>query len=180
MPGAISSWQNPIPDKTDMRDMAEYQIRPLIDDDREWVTSLLKEWWAGPLVVTRGQVYRADELPGFIAVLEGTPAGLITYRIDSDGCEITTLNSLVEGIGIGSALIDAVKNTAANTGCKRLWLITTNDNTAALRFYQKIGFIIAAIHPDAVKESRRLKPEIPLTGNDGIPIRDEIEMEMTL
>jgi ribosomal protein S18 acetylase RimI-like enzyme len=156
------------------------QIRPLIDSDREWVTSLLKEWWAGPLVVTRGQVHRADELPGFVAILEDKLAGLITYHSDGDECEIVTMNSLAEGRGIGSALIDAVKNIAASAGCKRLWLITTNDNTAALRFYQKIGFRIAAIRCNAVEESRRLKPEIPLTGNDGIPIRDEIEMEMFL
>jgi hypothetical protein len=31
-----------------------------------------------------------------------------------------------------------------------------------------------------MEKSRLLKPEIPLIGNDGIPIRDEIELEMIL
>ena len=125
-------------------------------------------------------MHRADELPGFKAVLDGKPAGLVTYRIDGDACEIVTMNSLVERMGIGSALIDAVKEIAAATDCKRLWLITTNDNTAALRFYQKYGFSLVAVHRNAVEQDRLLKPEIPLTGNDGIPIRDEIELEMVL
>jgi len=64
--------------------------------------------------------------------------------------------------------------------CKRLWLITTNDNTLAFRFYQKYGFALVAVHRNAIEKSRRLKPEIPLIGNAGIPLRDEIELEMML
>ncbi|HUT67148.1 MAG TPA: GNAT family N-acetyltransferase [Dehalococcoidales bacterium] len=141
---------------------------------------LIKEWWAGPKIITRGKVHYADKLPGFIAVQDGKTAGLITYDIVGDQCEIVSMNSLVEGKGIGSTLIDAVKNVAQKARCKRLWLITTNDNTAALRFYQKRGFLLVAIHRNALEQSRRLKPEIPLIGNDGIPLRDEIELEMIL
>ncbi len=160
--------------------MKPFQIRPLNKEDKAWVISLFKEWWAGPKIVTRKKIHHADELPGFIAIQDSKPAGLITYDIVGEWCEIVTMNSLVEGKGIGSALIDAVKDVAASAGCKRLWLITTNDNTNALQFYQKRGFRLAAVHRNAIEKSRRLKPEIPLTGNDGIPIRDEIELEMIL
>jgi ribosomal protein S18 acetylase RimI-like enzyme len=81
---------------------------------------------------------------------------------------------------VGSALIEAATQAARRVGCRRLWLITTNDNTHALRFYQKRGFVIAAIHVNALEKARRLKPEIPLIGEDGIPLRDEIELEMIL
>ena len=160
--------------------MDAFQIRPINKDDRKWIASLIKEWWAGPIIVTRGRTHQADELPGFVAVYEGERAGLITYEITGNDCEIVTMNSLAAGKGAGSALIDAVKNVAIKAECRRLWLITTNDNTAALRFYQKRDFRLAAVHRNAVEKSRRLKPEIPLTGNDGIPIRDEIELEMML
>jgi GNAT superfamily N-acetyltransferase len=160
--------------------MKSFQIRPISKDDKPWVVASLKEWWAGPKVVTRGKIHYPDKYPGFIAEKSGKPAGLITYRIDGTSCEVVTMNSLVEKIGIGSALIDAVKKVAVAKGCKRLWLITTNDNTDALRFYQKYGLVLAAVHRNAIEQSRRLKPEIPLTGNDGIPIRDEIELEMML
>ena len=156
------------------------QIIPVSSDDKAWITSLLKEWWAGPLIVTRGKINLADELPGFIAVHDGIPAGLITYDVVGDECEIVTMNSLVENRGIGTALINAMRDVAVKAGSRRIWLITTNDNTAALRFYQKKGFSLVAVHLNAIERSRQLKPEIPLTGNDDIPLRDEIELEIIL
>lgn len=90
------------------------------------------------------------------------------------------MDSLLEKRGIGTALMDAVEREARAAGCRRLWLITTNDNTRALRFYQKLGLSLAALHRDAIAESRKLKPSIALTGEDGIPIRDEIELEKLL
>ena len=63
-------------------------------------------------------------------------------------------------------------------GSTRLWLITTNDNVDALRFYQRRGFRLVAIDRDAVERSRAtLKPGIPRTGLHGIPIRDELTLE---
>jgi hypothetical protein len=55
-----------------------------------------------------------------------------------------------------------------------------DDNTNALRFYQRRGMRLAGLHRDAIAGSRRLKPEIPETGADGIPIRDELELELVL
>jgi N-acetylglutamate synthase-like GNAT family acetyltransferase len=86
----------------------------------------------------------------------------------------------MSGQGVGTALIEEVKAEARSQGCTRLWLITTNDNLPALKFYQKRGFQITAVHPDAVTESRKVKPEIPLVGLEGIPLRDEIELSMEL
>jgi len=160
--------------------MKPFHIRPINKGDRSWIARLFEEHWGSTIIVTRGKLYHADRLPGFTAIYNNQPAGLITYNIVGDQCEITSMNSLTEGIGIGSALIDAVRNTAEKAGCKRLWLITTNDNTAALRFWQNRGFLLVAVYRNAIEESRRLKPEIPLTGNDGIPIRDEIELELIL
>ncbi len=105
---------------------------------------------------------------------------MVTYHTDGDECEVVTMNCLVKGVGIGSALLDAVKDVAASAKCKRLWLTTTNDNMAALRFYQKRGFSLVAVHRNALEQSRRLKPEIPWIGIDGIPLRDEIELELLL
>lgn len=158
----------------------EWQIRPITADDRRWIVDLLTEKWGSPKIVTRGEAYRGDELPGFVAVKKEASVGLITYKITGDSCEILTLNSLVEKSGVGSGLINAVRKVAESSGCRRLWLITTNDNKAAVRFYQNRGFVIAAVHRGAMEESRKLKPEIPEIGIDGIPITDEIEMEMKL
>ena len=150
------------------------------NSDRGWVCRILIEHWASTRIITRDRSHQADELPVFAAIEDGQRVGLLTYRVELDECEIISLNGLVEGKGVGTALIEAIKRVAISAGCTRLWLITTNDNTPALRFYQKRGFVLVAIHPNALAQSRRLKPEIPEVGMDGIPLRDEIELEMRL
>ena len=155
-------------------------IRPINETDKDWITSFLEESWGSTRAVTRGRLFFPNENPGYIAIKDNKSIGLITYELLGDECEITTLNSLTERKGIGTALIDAVKEAAIQAGCKRLLVITTNDNTHAIRFYQRYGFIIATIYPNSLEEARKIKPEIPLTGNDGIPLRDEIEFEIYL
>lgn len=155
-------------------------IRKIREDDREWINNFIQEQWGSSVVVSKGVLHHPSNLPGFIIENDGVRQGLLTYRINQNECEIVTLNSQVECRGIGSALIDSMRKKASELGCDRIWLITTNDNMKAIRFYQKRGFVLAALHRNAIEESRKLKPEIPQRGADGIPIRDEIEMEMML
>ncbi len=148
--------------------------------DRECVRDFIARRWGAEIVVAHGVVYRPHELGGFVAQRGDEIVGLVTLRAEAGACEIVTIDSTQPGVGIGTALIDAVKEFARQAGCARLWLITTNDNLDALRFYQKRGFALVAVHRNAVEESRKFKPQIPLIGNDGIPLRDEIELEMFL
>jgi ADP-ribose pyrophosphatase YjhB (NUDIX family)/GNAT superfamily N-acetyltransferase len=149
-------------------------------DDRCWVSGFIRERWGSDVVVGRGLVHRPECLPGFVAVADNGRVGLATYEITDASCELVTLDSVLANRGVGTALIRAVIDAAVEAGCERLWLITTNDNLPALRFYQKRGFVLAAVHCDAISEDRKLKPEIPLVGHDGIPIRDEIELDLLL
>ena len=137
------------------------------------------EQWGAEVVVAHGTIYEPHKLPGFVVThaAQEQPIGLITYQLQGHQCEIVTLDSLQERQGIGSALIEAVKDAARQSACERTWLITTNDNLKALRFYQKRGFTLAALHRNAIEQARQLKPQIPVIGEDGIPIRDEIELE---
>jgi len=160
--------------------MPDITIQPLNIADREWVSEFMLEHWGSNKVVSRGVVYYPQDLPGFVATDDGEKVGLVTYNIVDERCEIVTIDSIRPFSGVGTALIEAVKNFALESGCKRLWLITTNDNMNALRFYQKRGFVLVAVHRNALDVSRKLKPEIPLMGDDGIPLRDEIELEMML
>ncbi|MCJ7584718.1 MAG: GNAT family N-acetyltransferase [Anaerolineales bacterium] len=156
------------------------EIHLLTPADRDWVRRKIIETWGAETVVVHQTVYHPAELPGFIAEAEGEIAGLLTYHLEGEACEIVTLDTWRTGLGVGTALIETVKQAAGREKCRRLWLVTTNDNLPALRFYQKRGFVIAAVHVNSIEKDRRLKPEIPLTGMDGIPIRDEIELEMML
>lgn len=163
-----------------MKDSPDIKIRPINLDDKPWINSLLKESWRSTRVVTRGVVYDASLLPGYVATIASVPNGLVTYHIGGQECEIVTLNSLLGKIGIGSTLITAVRKHAESQSCRRLWLITTNDNLTAIRFYLRYGFRIAAVHRNAIEISRRLKPEISRLGYNGVPILHEIEMEYNL
>ncbi len=154
-------------------------VRPFRDGDREWVRETLRELW-GETVVSRGVVHDPTALPGFVAEEGGGRIGVLTYRIDGADCEVVTIDAFPAGAGAGTALLDAAGRAARDAGCGRLWLITTNDNLRALRFYQRRGFRLVAVHPDALERSRELKPSIPEIGLDGIPLRDELELELRL
>ncbi|MCF8564637.1 GNAT family N-acetyltransferase [Alicyclobacillus tolerans] len=91
-----------------------------------------------------------------------------------------SINSTVDGFGVGTALISFVEQIANYSKMRRIWLITSNDNLDALRFYQRRGYRITAISPNAIDEARKLKPTIPQVGYYDIPIHDELELEKLL
>lgn len=157
-------------------------IRSIEPGEQARVAEWTATHWGSDRVAVHGTLYYPAELPGFVALDPVSAAwlGMLTYQIQGLACEIITIDSDRPGQGIGAALIVAVRRAAVQAGCRRLWLITTNDNLPALRFYQKRGFILAALHPGAVMRSRQIKPQIPLLGWEGIPLRDELELEMRL
>ncbi len=148
--------------------------------DGAWADSMLEEAFGGRLQARRGEVIDALAGPALVAGRDGNAVGLVAYRVDDEGCEVTVLFSTEEGAGVGNALLAAVRERVAGT-CSRLWLVTTNDNLCALGFYQRRGFVLRALRPGTVDVARaRLKPSIPAVGEDGIPIRDELELELAL
>jgi GNAT superfamily N-acetyltransferase len=161
--------------------MIEPTYRSLTMDDKEWVRRFTIENWGADMIVAHKARYWPAECRGFAAFDQNRVVGLLTYVMDALACEIITINSLEEGIGIGSELIDLVWNEALKAGCKRLYLVTTNNNMKALRFYQKRGFHLCALHVGSVDEARKIKPEIPLMDTtEGIEIHDELELEIIL
>ena len=156
-------------------------VRPLDRWDRSWVLDIVRGWGGTDYVLSRGRAVYPAELPGFCAIDEDdVPTGLAVYEVVDGECQLVLLEALTLHAGIGTALVAAVRDAATSAGCSRLWLITTNDNLDALRFYQRRGFELVAVHRDFRETARRLKPSIPLVGEYGIPIRDEIELEMRL
>lgn len=141
------------------------------------IVEFFRQHWGSPQMVISSGVYDCSKLDVFTVLNEhGQIIGMITYVIRDGECEIISLDSLEEGKGIGTALVKEVEHLAAKQGCKCIKLVTTNDNLKALRFYQKRGFVLSNLYPNAVEKARQIKPEIPLIGHEGIPIRDEIEL----
>lgn len=155
-------------------------VRPAEAADQPWIHDLLRQRWGSPKIISRGYTHHAEQLPALVAEERGQRIGVLTYAPDDSGCEIVTLDSIAPGQGVGTALMTALVEHMRAAGARRIWVTTTNDNLAGLRFYQKCGFVLTALRPDAIAAARALKREIPLIGNDGIPIRDEIELELDL
>lgn len=152
------------------------QVHPRREADRPWLLDLWNREWGGDTMVSRGRVYRLEDVEAVIAVQGGAYVGAATFVILDDECELLSLNSMVEGIGVGTRLLQAVEDAAKQAGVSRVTLITSNDNLKAMRFYQRRGYRFHAVHVGAIDEARKQKPSIPLLGLDGIPLHDEIEM----
>jgi GNAT superfamily N-acetyltransferase len=164
----------------DMSEQRRILIRERREPDGPWVAARLCESWGSTTVISRGEAHDAARLPAFIAVQGDDLVGLATFRFADGDCELVTLDALHKARGIGSALFASVVQEATNRACRRLWLITTNDNLDAARFYQRRGMRLTAVHRSAVDDARRMKPSIPETGDYGIPLHDELEFELLL
>ena len=156
------------------------EIRPIDPADRSRIDEFIMSRWFTMKMVVRGESVDLGSADGFYACDGDGITGLITFRFSGNEMEILSLDSVPENRGTGTALLDAAVMRAKESGAGRVVLITTNDNLAALRVYQKRGFDMAHLYRNAVDRARQIKPEIPLTGMGGIPLKHEIELEMTL
>jgi len=157
------------------------QVRRVSDDDRPWIAETLSGAFASPRVVSKGRVIDdASQLDGFVVDTDGRAIGCALWSEEDGDAELVAIVTTYRGVGAGVALLDAVIAHARDSKWRRLWLITTNDNTDAIRLYQRAGWKWVAWHRDAVARSRSLKPELPAVGSHGIPIEHEIEFEYPL
>lgn len=155
--------------------MSDFQIRAATEEDRDWISNRIVKDWGAQIVVAQGKVHYPAKLDAFVAHDDRNNLGLLTYETKEGEIEIITLNSFTEDIGIGTALINTLIRLAEDSKIKQIRVITTNDNLKALALYQKRGFALNAVYPGAVDLSREYN-DIPLIAENGIPIRDEIEL----
>lgn len=155
-------------------------VRGLREEESEWLEGHLVLAWGSPTIVSRGREHDPARLLALVAEAGDELVGLATFEIDGNACELVTLEAFRRREGIGSALLAGVAAEAARRGATRLWLVTTNDNLRALRFYQRRGMRLVAVHRGAIDAARAIKPQVPLVGEDGIEIHDELELELQL
>ena len=148
--------------------------------NRSLVNTFIKEHWYTTTMIIRGRVIDMTKTEGFFFRDGKSIIGLITYLVYDNILEIASLDSLRENQGIGSKLIETVIHEAKERKVRKIVLITTNDNINAIRFYQKRGFDMVHLFRNALDISRKLKPEIPLIGENSIPLRHEIEFELSI
>lgn len=150
------------------------------EENRSEVTTFICEQWLTSKMIIRGNIVDMTLVDGIIVYEKNKIIALLTYVIDGGTCEIVSLDSLSKRRGIGTELVQQVIEIARKKGCSRVIVVTTNDNINAIHFYQKRGFDMAQLYHNALDVSRKLKPEIPLYGEDGIRLQHEIEFELKL
>ena len=157
------------------------RVRAVEPDDRQAVAAFLEANHTA-VVARRGELLDARVEHALLAEDETAHLlGVTTIVVRGEEIEVLTLHAARQWGGVGTALLDAAVAVGLERGCRRLWLVTTNDNVDALRFYQRRGLRLRAVRPGAVDEARRtLKPEIAERGAYDIPIRDELELELDL
>jgi ribosomal protein S18 acetylase RimI-like enzyme len=156
------------------------RIERITNETRELVNKFFMENCFSTDMSIRGEIIDGTKLEGFLLQEDNKIIGLVTYTFFGDICEIVSLDSKKENIGIGSALVKEVEKVARDNDYKKIRLITTNDNMRALQFYQKRGYCLTKLYPNAMDEVRRVKPNVPELGDNDIPLRDEIELEKVL
>ena len=160
---------------------ADLTIRPYTDADLAWAEPLLVAEMGGRWQVRRGERVDALDAPGWVAERDGAPVGLLTAAPRADGWELVLLLVTERRTGVAGRLVERLLDEARGAGAAQVWVVTTNDNLPALGFYQRAGFRLSALRVGAVDEARAtLKPEIGTTGADGLPIRDELELNHPL
>jgi len=148
-------------------------IREKSDADHDWMRALLRQRWNGTIMYVHDEAIDVIALPALVA---GEHEGLATYRLMGEEAELISLDAVTPGRGVGTHLVTALAERLKPQGVRRLWVTTTNDNIRALAFYQRRGFRLQRLRAGAVDESRKLKPGILLVADNGIPIRDEIDL----
>lgn len=156
------------------------RVTELSDDDRIWVKERTELLFGGDFVVSRDEVHDPHKLPGFIAAEGRERVGLATYSIYSGECELVTIDSLCQFMGVGTLLLEKVMEVALEAGCRKIWTITTNDNLDAQRFFQRRGFTLTNVRVGGMTKIRLLKPSVPKVGYYDLPVRDEFEYELPL
>jgi GNAT superfamily N-acetyltransferase len=157
------------------------QVRPVTPADRPWIADVVTAAFGSVRVVSHGRVIEdATLLDGFAVDHDNRPVGCALVNVVDNDAELVVLVSTYRGAGAGSALLEAVVEWAKREKWSRLWLVTSNDNTEAIRLYQRAGWDWVDFRRDALTDARTLKPELPMTGNHGIPLRHEIEFEAPL
>jgi len=166
--------------KADEDGGSQYEIRPVDAYIREKIQPILVETWGSPYLAVNDKLWDSQTMPGFAAVCGDKALGYLLYEFHSGVCEIMVLESVAQNIGIGTALIERLKLAAKSNGMTKIIVQTSNDNTHAFRFYQRRGFTVREVRLGAMDTARLLKPSIPLIGENGIPLRDEIEFEINV
>jgi ribosomal protein S18 acetylase RimI-like enzyme len=153
-------------------------IRPATPADGSRIAELADTFWGETEVECFDRTYQVDALPAYVACDENEIIGAACYAREGDAVNLVMLNVLPrwQGQGVARGLIAEVIEAACTEGVERLIVATSNDDLLALGLYQRLGFTITNVLVGRLVEHHGgIEP-----GFAGIPVRDEVQMELRL
>ena len=158
--------------------MGEPEVRPASEAEIEadW-----REFTGGPPVIGVLREYQPADVEGIVwHDHESGRQGVVTWWIDGERAEIVSVHAQQQGGGAGTRVMDVAEEELRRRRVKTAVLATTNDNARALKFYIRRGYRLVRLHIDAMDRVRAIKTGVPLTGRDGVPLKDMWELEKIL
>jgi GNAT superfamily N-acetyltransferase len=157
-------------------------IRPATPADCPRIAELAETFWGEVEIECFDCSYQVDALPAYLACDGGDIVGVASYAREGDAVNLVMLNVLPrwQGQGAARALIAAVTDVACDQGAARIIVATTNDDLPALGLYQRLGFTITEVLVGRLLEHHAIGIGGVEPGFAGIPVRDEIRMELRL
>jgi ribosomal protein S18 acetylase RimI-like enzyme len=155
-----------------------YSIRRITSKDKEEIRGIVEKFWGEDEQLTFDRRFKISQLPGYVAKTKNKIIAFITTAEIADATLIATLGVLPEyqGSGVGKKLVKKIESNSLVENKKRLLVSTSNDDLAALAFYQSIGFQIFEVRPNVIA----LKHGKVSSGIGKLPIRDELRLQKTL
>ncbi len=155
-----------------------YTITQKSNGDKGSISKFVRTFWGEEEQLTFDREFNVSELPGYVARLKNKFVGFVSTEELDDATIIVALGILPEhqSLGIGRRLIAEVEREAERTKKKMLLVSTSNDDLPALGFYQKLGFQICEVKPNAIA----IKHGKILRGIGNLPIRDELRLKKNL
>lgn len=155
-------------------------ILRVVEDKSELLAVMLAAWGSHKMMIDL-HTYDVAEIDALgLYTPEGKTAALASWTLRGETAYLCALHSLRPGEGVAIRMLDAVKDAAKAAGATKLKAMLTNDNMPGLTFYQRRGFRLSGLYPEAIDHYRSVIPTIIKTGYRDIPIHDALELEIGL
>ena len=154
-------------------------VRPAEEKDRARVQELFISDFGHLTIVAFGQEMHADQEAALVADMKDDIGGALAWRRYGEAFHIVALatDPMWQRSGVGGYLVAEAELLARREGLTRVITATSNDNLPSLYFFQRHGYRITEVAPDAFARLSKV-PSAP--GFAGIQVLDEIRLEKRL
>ena len=153
---------------------ADYSVRQATPDDRQAIELICDRAQGETEVDVFGSTFDVLSSVNLIAEIGGELAGVLSFVVDTGELSVVLLSVYPEyqGTGVGSGLLAAAEEWAAERGLPFMRAASSNDDAPFIFFLQRHGFVLYEVAIGEIAD--RLGAAVP--GFSGIPMRDELRL----